>query len=148
MFQTDGRTVERTDGRTVGRSNGRTDGRTVERTDGRTVGQNMLEFQTDVERKTDTEPTRETWTRGVAGAGPKAKVETETNTQTGMPNMQTSRQSGERSSGRVIERSTRAINQFAGNEDCSHTCSFTRRAPKHAFNVCSCCSCDYLSCAQ
>ena len=108
----------------------------------------MLEFQTDVERKTDTEPTRETWTRAVAAAGPKAKVETETNTQTGMPNMQTSRQSGERSSGRVIERSTRAINQFAGNEVCSHTCSFTRRAPKHAFNVCSCCSCDYLACAQ
>ena len=65
----------------------------------------MLEVQTDVERQTDTEPTRETWTRAVAAAGPKAKVETETNTQTGMPNMQISRQAGERSSGRVIERS-------------------------------------------
>ena len=98
----------------------------------------MLEFQTDVERKTDTEPTRETWTRAVAAAGPKAKVETETNTQTGMPNMQTSRQAGERSSGRVIERSTRAINKFVGNEDCSHSCSFTRQAPTHAFNICRC----------
>ena len=95
----------------------------------------MLEVQTDVERQTDTEPTRETWTRAVAGAGPKAKVETETNTQTCMPNMQTSRQSGERSSGRVIERSNRAIHKFVGNEDCSHSCSFTRRAPKHAFHV-------------
>ena len=47
----------------------------------------MLEVQTDVERKTDTEPTRETWTRAVAGAGPQAKVEIETNTQTGMPHM-------------------------------------------------------------
>ena len=65
----------------------------------------MLEVQTDVEGQTDTEPTRETWTRAVAAAGPKAKVETETNTQTGIPNMQTSRQAGERSSGRVIERS-------------------------------------------
>ena len=42
----------------------------------------MLEVQTDVERQTDTEPTRETWTRAVAAAGPKAKVETETNTHT------------------------------------------------------------------
>ena len=74
----------------------------------------MLEFQTDVERKTDTEPTRETWTRGVAGAGPKAKVETETNTQTGMPNMQTSRQAGERSSGRVIEPSPPPPRAFKG----------------------------------
>jgi len=98
----------------------------------------MLEVQTDVERQTDTEPTRETWTWAVAGAGPKAKVETETNTQTGMPNMQTSMQAGERSSGRVIERSTRAINKFVGNEDCSHSRSFTRRAPAHAFNICSC----------
>ena len=47
----------------------------------------MLEVHANVERKTDTEPTRETWTRAVAGAGPKAKVEIETNTQTGMPNM-------------------------------------------------------------
>ena len=98
----------------------------------------MLEVQTDVERQTDTEPTRETWTRAVAAAGPKAKVETETNTQSGMPNMQTSTQAGERSSGRVIERSTRAINKFVGNEDCSHSCSFTQRAPPHAFNICNC----------
>ena len=101
MFQTDGRTVERTDGRTVGRSNGRTDGRTVERTDGRTVGQNMLEFQTDVERKTDTEPTRETWTRGVAGAGPKAKKDTETHTH--RQACQTCRQAGNQASARVVE---------------------------------------------
>ena len=105
----------------------------------------MVEVQTEVERKTNTEPTTETWTRAVAGAGPKAKVETRTNTQTGMPNMQTSMQAGERSSGRVIERSTRAINQFAGNEECSHSCSFTRRAPAHAFNFCDC---DYICCAQ
>ena len=98
----------------------------------------MLEVQTDVEGQTDTEPTRGTWTRAVAAAGPKAKVETETNTQSGMPNMQTSTQAGERSSGRVIERSTRAINKFVGNEDCSHSCSFTQRAPTHAFNICSC----------
>ena len=109
----------------------------------------MLEFQTDVERKTDTEPTRETWTRGVAGAGPKAKVETETNTQTGMPNMQTSRQAGERSSGRVIERSTRAINKFVGNEDCSHSCSFIQLAPTHAFNDCvQLVVPDWLSCSE
>ena len=98
----------------------------------------MLEVQTDVERQTDTEPTRETWTRAVAAAGPKAKVPTETNTQTDMPNMQTSKQAGERSSGRAIERSTRAINKFFGNEDCSYSCLFTRQAPTHAFNICNC----------
>ena len=102
----------------------------------------MLEVPMEVDTQTETKPKTDARTRAVADAGPRAKVETETNTQTGMPNMQTSRQAGERSSGRVIERSTRAINQFAGNEDCSHTCSFTRRAPKHAFNICSCCSCD------
>ena len=62
----------------------------------------MLEVQTDVERQTDTEPTRETWTRAVAAAGPKAKVETETNIQTGIPNMQTSRQAGKQASARVV----------------------------------------------
>ena len=99
----------------------------------------MLEVQTDVERQTDTEPTRETWTRAVAAAGPKGEGrDRDKHTQTGMPNKQTNRQASERSSGRVIERSTRAIHKFAGNEDCSHSCSFTRRAPTHAFNICSC----------
>ena len=61
----------------------------------------MLEVQTDVERQTDTEPTRETWTRAVAAAGPKAKVETETNTH--RQACQTSRQTGKQVSARVVE---------------------------------------------
>ena len=61
----------------------------------------MLEVQTDVERKTDTEPTRETWTRGVAGAGPKAKKDTETHTH--RQACQTCRQAGNQASARVVE---------------------------------------------
>ena len=152
MFQTDGRTVERTDGRRVGRSNGRTDGRTVERTGGRTDGRSdrtcLNSRRMSRERQTQNQRERHGHGEWQALDQRQRKRPRHTHTQTGMPNMQTSRQSGERSSGRVIERSTRAINQFAGNEVCSHTCSFTRRAPKHAFNVCSCCSCDYLACAQ
>ena len=88
----------------------------------------MLEVQTEVDTQTKTKPKTEAVARTVADAGPWAKVETETNKQTGTPNMQARKRALEWSS-------DRAINQYAGNANCSHSCSFTRRAPAHAFNV-------------
>ena len=87
----------------------------------------MLEVQTEVDTQTETKPKTDAGTRAVADAGPRAKVETETNTQTGTPNLQAGMRALEWSS-------DRAINQYVVNANCSHSCSLTRRAPARTFS--------------